>query len=132
MTQTEFEILAGYEVTQADYNTIIEPMYMATVLSKEEFVKCINKARFALPTRNQMLNTMRRLAKILKENCTHFIDKETETALRELVTRYIDRFYHGACNNRIDKEMLWSCYYPACVVIYDKKTFRTVETIKLI
>lgn len=47
MMKQEFEKIAGYEVTDADYNNIIEPMYMATNLSKEDFVKTINKKAFA-------------------------------------------------------------------------------------
>lgn len=39
MMKHEFEALAGYEVSFEDYNRIIEPMYMATELSKEDFVK---------------------------------------------------------------------------------------------
>lgn len=48
MMKHEFEALAGYEVSTADYDKIIEPMYMATTLSKEEFVKVIDKKRFAI------------------------------------------------------------------------------------
>lgn len=38
MMKSEFEKLAGYEVSNSDYIEIIEPMYMATNLSKEEFI----------------------------------------------------------------------------------------------
>lgn len=48
MMKHEFEELAGYEVSVEDYNNIIEPMYMATNLSKTEFVKTISKKRFAV------------------------------------------------------------------------------------
>lgn len=48
MMKHEFEEIAGYEVTTEDYNNIIEPMYMATNLTKQEFVKTINKKRFAV------------------------------------------------------------------------------------
>ena len=43
MMKHEFEKLAGYEVSYEDYTKIIEPMYMATDLSKAEFVKCIDR-----------------------------------------------------------------------------------------
>ena len=46
MMKHEFEELAGYEVSNDDYNNIIEPMYMATNMSKADFVKCIDKKRF--------------------------------------------------------------------------------------
>lgn len=46
MMKQEFEALAGYEVSAEDYNNIIEPMYMATDLSKQDFVKTINRKAF--------------------------------------------------------------------------------------
>lgn len=42
MMQREFEALAGITVTAADYDNIIEPMYMATGLGKREFIKTLN------------------------------------------------------------------------------------------
>lgn len=48
MMKHEFEAIAGYEVSTEDYEKIIEPMYMATTLSKVEFVKCLDKKRFAM------------------------------------------------------------------------------------
>lgn len=48
MMKHEFEEIAGYEVTTEDYEKIIEPMYMATNLTKQEFVKTISKKRFAI------------------------------------------------------------------------------------
>lgn len=47
MTKQEFERIAGYEVTQEDYTQKIEPMYMATDMSKQDFVKTLNKKTFA-------------------------------------------------------------------------------------
>ena len=60
MMKHEFEALAGYEVSFEDYNRVIEPMYMATELSKEDFVKCIDRKRFALPTKAELLAAMRK------------------------------------------------------------------------
>ena len=48
MMKHEFEAIAGYEVSTEDYEKIIEPMYMATNLSKKEFVQTISKKRFAV------------------------------------------------------------------------------------
>ena len=47
MMWEEFERIAGYEVTQEDYTQKIEPMYMATDMSKQDFVKTLNKKTFA-------------------------------------------------------------------------------------
>ena len=51
MTKHEFEQIAGYEVSDNDYYNIIEPMYLAVPenITKTEFVKMLNKKRFALP-----------------------------------------------------------------------------------
>ena len=43
MMKREFEAMAGYEVTNETYDNIIEPMYMATNLSKQEFIKTLNR-----------------------------------------------------------------------------------------
>lgn len=42
MMHKEFEQIAGIEVTYEDYTNIIEPMYMALNLTKQEFVKTLN------------------------------------------------------------------------------------------
>jgi hypothetical protein len=48
MMKHEFEQIAGYEVSWEDYNTIIEPMYLAIPenISKQDFVKMISRKRF--------------------------------------------------------------------------------------
>lgn len=55
MMKHEFEAIAGYEVSVSDYDNIIEPMYMATELNKAEFVKVISKERFALKSREELI-----------------------------------------------------------------------------
>lgn len=42
----EFEKLAGYEVSQEDYENVIEPMYLATKLNKQDFIKTLNRKTF--------------------------------------------------------------------------------------
>ena len=46
MTRKEFEIIAGVEVGEEEYNEVIEPMYLASGLDKYEFIKYINKSMF--------------------------------------------------------------------------------------
>lgn len=46
MMQHEFEELAGYKVDNDVYKNVIEPMYLATDISKFEFVKMLNKKAF--------------------------------------------------------------------------------------
>ena len=52
----EFEEISGCEVSYEDYTNIIEPMYMATNMSKYEFVKTLNlkffKDRMPKPEKN--------------------------------------------------------------------------------
>lgn len=47
MMKHEFEELAKIRVTSADYDNIIEPMYMATNMSKADFIKTLNLKFFA-------------------------------------------------------------------------------------
>ena len=47
MLKEEFERIAKIEVEEETYKKVIEPMYMATDLSKEEFVKTLNLKTFA-------------------------------------------------------------------------------------
>lgn len=94
MMKHEFEALAGYEVSFEDYKNIIEPMYMATDLSKEAFVKCIDKKRFALPTKKDAVKAMKREAKHLYEICGRRTDFEAEYRLEKMAHDYLKRFYN--------------------------------------
>ena len=133
MMQQEFEKIAGYEVSANDYHDIIEPMYLATNLSKEEFVACINKKRFALKPLDYLIKEMRKCAESLKETCTHYTDYETQDRLDELIEEYIDRKGFGdTISYNVDEQMLWSCFYPVKVVLFWRKTGEVVEVIKLI
>lgn len=88
----EFEALAGYEVSNEDYNKIIEPMYMATELSKQDFVKCIDKKRFALPTKKQVIDKMKKIAHHLMETCEHYTDYKAKDELEKIAKEYAKRF----------------------------------------
>jgi hypothetical protein len=45
----EFEQIAGYKVSQETYSNIIEPMYLATNLSKQEFAKTLSRKALEEP-----------------------------------------------------------------------------------
>ena len=49
MMKEEFERLAKIEVTYEAYSKIIEPMYLAADLTKQEFVKRLNLKTLAMP-----------------------------------------------------------------------------------
>jgi len=129
MMKHEFETIAGYEVSANDYYNIIEPMYMATNLDKSEFVKVIDKKRFALKTRKQMQTEMKKIAKHLTETFTHYTDYEAKEKLQTLATEYAERFFGKGFKAYISEEMQWSCYYPTKVEFYGTETYKTVETI---
>lgn len=48
MLRSEFEKLAKIKVTDETYSKIIEPMYLATDISKQEFVKLLNVKALAV------------------------------------------------------------------------------------
>lgn len=58
MMKHEFEQLAGYEVSSADYDNIIEPMYSATNVTKAEFVKMIDRRRFEVKNEKKMIKVL--------------------------------------------------------------------------
>lgn len=94
MMKHEFEELAGYEVTAEDYNKIIEPMYMALPdVTKQEFVKMIDRKRFALPTRKQIVNQMKKIAQYCAEMCEHKSCWKEEQELERIAHEYAKRFY---------------------------------------
>ena len=49
MMKSEFEKLAKIEVTDETYYKVIEPMYLATDIPKQEFVKLLNLKALAAP-----------------------------------------------------------------------------------
>lgn len=95
MMWQEFEELAGYEVSYDTYSKVIEPMYMAIPesITKQEFVKMLDKKAFALPTKNELVRKMKKIAKFLFENCglKSFHDEMDE--LDSIAKQYAKRFY---------------------------------------
>lgn len=130
MLKEEFEKLYGHEVSDDDYRQIIEPMYMATNLDKLEFVKCIDKKRFALKSRRQLVNEMRKIATHLYDTFLHYTDYEAKERLEQLAKEYVNRFCYGM-GYYIHEEILQSCYYPTKIEIFDEKNGHTLETIDL-
>ena len=105
----EFMEIAGYEVTYETYSKVIEPMYMALPanISKQEFVKMLDKKAFALPTKRQLVNEMKKLAEHLYDICGHRGDFEAEQKLDRLAKAYAERFYHLNWNN----DLKAYCYF---------------------
>ena len=142
MMYQEFMEIAGYEVSVEDYNNIIEPMYMAlSDVTKQDFVKMIDKKRFALPTKRQIVNQMKKLAKHLQETCELYTDYDAKDELEKIARDYAKRFYYIDCAKNINsyvffnyeytcKEFKRGCTYPVEVVI--GRNNRDYERITLI
>lgn len=92
MMKHEFEALAGYEVSFDDYNSIIEPMYMATNLDKADFVKCIDKKRFALKTQQQLVSAIKKEAQHLFDICGRRHDYDSENRIDHILYELEERF----------------------------------------
>lgn len=131
MMWQEFEQIAGYEVTYSDYHEIIEPMYMATNLSKQDFVKCLDSKRFSLKYRKQqMVKEMKQIARHLAETCEHYTDYDAIHRLENLSKDYANLFWFKTLKWHEDmeaycffkreyffKEIKRGCTYPCELVI---------------
>ncbi len=95
MMWKEFERIAGYEVSREDYDNYIEPMYMAVGdgVTKAEFVKMVNKERFALPTPAYLLRQVRKEARHLATICGITTDYKSEERMHQKAHEYMERKY---------------------------------------
>lgn len=135
MMKHEFEAIAGYEVSFEDYNNIIEPMYMAIpeYITKADFVKMIDKKRFALKPISKIMKEMKQIAAQIEETCTHYTDYDAKEKLESLCREYIDRKgLKGIAGFIVNEEMKQTCYFPVSVSIYGFKTYENIEVINLI
>lgn len=108
---------------------------MAVDLSKSEFVQCINKKRFALPTLKSIIRNMQQCAESLYESCTHYTDWDEKEKLNGFIEEYIQRRFGRLSNTityGINEKQRQTCYYPVSVDIYDAKTYRNIERIDLL
>lgn len=136
MMHEEFERLAGYEVSFSDYHNIIEPMYMATDLSKADFIKTLNRKQFDLKVKKAaLIKAMREIAEERKENCEHFTDYDAIHRLEELAEQYMEMCgYLGTFTSFTYEHwhgIKQCCTYPATLEITSRGTYRTLETVKL-
>lgn len=95
MMWKEFEEITGYEVSYETYSKVIEPMYMAIPdgISKQEFVKMLDKKAFALPTKKEMVREMKKIAQFLFDNCGISSYHDENDKLDKLAKQYAKRFY---------------------------------------
>lgn len=137
MMKHEFEKLAGYEVSIEDYVNIIDPMYMATGLNQKEFVQTINKKRFALKTRKQLVNEMKKIAAHLRDTCDHYTDYDAKDELENKIEEYIGRFYSNNISWRTNlgytgHEYGRGCSFPTDVVLFHSESGKNIERFQLV
>lgn len=120
MMKHEFEQIAGYEVSFEDYTNIIEPMYTATNLTKQEFVKVIDRKRFALPTKGEMKKQMRKIANVIFEGCGLRTYHEEENELDRIAKEYAKRFYGIEWTTDLKAYVLIMKDYAYCGVRQDR------------
>lgn len=118
MMHEEFETLAGYEVSHKTYHDIIEPMYMALPegITKQQFVKMLDKKAFALPTKAQMVKAMRKIAQEIFENCGRCCFYEEEDEMMRIAYEYAERFY-GVRRDDL-KAWVFACRHSACYGVF--------------
>ena len=127
MMWREFEEIAGYEVSYEDYTNVIEPMYMATNLSKKEFVKVLDRKQFDLGYKRKLLEKkligqMKEIAEEIKNLCGHTTTYEEYEELRKVARQYIDEFPEWlAPHHEFEyKRGYGNCTYYSALVYYDK------------
>jgi len=141
MMHHEFEQIAGYEVSYEDYHNIIEPMYMATNLSKQEFVKVIDEKRFSIQykkaqLKKSLLKQMKEIAQIMKDYCGHRDTYEEYILLKDLAKQYIEEF--GEVGTTADWERGYEytghtgCSYIKAIVFTSKYTCEEVSRVNLV
>lgn len=136
MMHHEFEELAGYEVSYEDYINIIEPMYMATSLSKQDFIACIDRKRFALKTRKELISEMRKVAKTIMENTDITGAYKEKDKLQDLCRQFAKRCGWDSFFDRVMYSCIeWKrgCSFPVQVVFYNaNRPYGVDETIDLL
>lgn len=137
MMHKEFEEIAGYEVSYEDYTNIIEPMYMAVNLSKQQFVKLLDRKQFDLNYKKQqykkhLLKEMKSIAKEMFDLCSHTETYEQYEALCAKATEYIKAFpVWKAPHHEFTREYKNGCSYVKSLVWYDEN-YNEVQKIELV
>ena len=135
MMKHEFEEIAGYEVSTEDYDNIIEPMYMATNMSKQDFVKTINRKRFEQkhtrkphPVRMSVID--RSGCRMTPNRCWYHVEYVDLVEVRIKDGKYIvqplpeETLREISRTNDLNKSTGYEVDYLDCI---DKKTRKPVE-----
>lgn len=68
MMHEEFEKMVSYRVSYKVYHEIIEPMYEATDLSKQEFASVVNFRDYHKKQESRCVEQMRQIASVLRDS----------------------------------------------------------------
>ena len=137
MMHKEFEQIAGYEVSYEDYTNIIEPMYMAVNLSKQEFVKLLDRKQFDLnykkqQYKKQLLSGMKSIAEEMYKLCSITETYEQYEALREKALEYIKAFpVWKAPHHEFETAHKNGCSYVKAILWFDEN-WNEVQRIELV
>lgn len=140
MKKHEFEQLAGYAVSSEDFEKVIEPMYRATTLSERDFIKCLDKKRFALRTEKQLRNEMTREARHLMETGDTYRDFDSWHRIEDLAKEYARRFFGGYdyyFHEKHTGDWLWGsegrgANFPVSLVIFDNEKNEEVKEVEIL
>lgn len=121
MMKHEFEQIAGYEVSAEDYRNILEPMYMALPdsFTKADFVKMVDRKRFALPTKSDIVKDMKRRAQFLFDNCGLRGWNDEKRELERIAKAYAKRFY-GWDFSDLTTHCFFTHKYAYCGCVMDR------------
>ena len=127
MMWSEFEKIAGYEVSYDDYTNIIEPMYNAVELSKQEFVKTLNRKQFDLKYKKEqekkkLVRELKEIAETMFNQCGRCDTFETFCKLLNKAREYDEKFAQYGTYSEIDKRKGYGlCTYVKAILWFDKE-----------
>ena len=137
MMWSEFERIAGYEVSYEDYTNVIEPMYMATNLTKEQFVRTLNRKEFDVQykkaqAKKALTKELRAVAARMYEEAGRVSTYETFSELLAKAQEYDTKFAPYGTTAELEKAKKWGCEtYVKALVWYDRD-WNPVERLELV
>ena len=133
----EFEKIAGYDVSYEDYVNIIEPMYNSTELSKQEFVKTLNRKQFDVnykkaQEKKRLVRELKEIAQRMFDECGRCSTYETFSELLSKAQEYDTKFSPWGCKAELEKAKGYGCAtYVKAIVWYDRD-WNEVERLELV
>ena len=137
MMWSEFEKIAGYEVSYEDYTNIIEPMYNAVELSKQEFVKTLNRKQFDLKykkdqEKKKLIRELKELAETMFTQCGRCDTCETLSKLISKAQEYDVKFSQPFTKAEFERAKGYGyCSYIKAIVWYDRE-WKEVDRLELV